>query len=150
MDRQTFERLSLNDQVKFINTRPSATMKQIAAEIGMPASSLSHLFSQSGYVRVKGVYVKKEALTPQSDSLQELLQYKDQILSMVLKECHEQPTEKLDFSFLNNYDQTKKKIVSFALPEDFVTEIDVFIKNTGYIKQSVFALSIYQLMKHFG
>jgi hypothetical protein len=57
-------------------------MNQIAAEIGIPASSLSHLFSRLRYEQVKGVYVKKEA---ESDDLQELFQYKDQILAMVLE-----------------------------------------------------------------
>jgi hypothetical protein len=147
MDRKTFERLSLKDQMKFVNERSGNSMKQIAAEIGIPASSLSHLFSRAGYERVKGVYVKKEA---ESDDLQELFQYKDQILAMVLKGHKEKPPEQLDFSFLNNYDNTKKKIISFSLPEDFVNEIDAFVKTTGYLKQSVYALAIYQLINRHG
>lgn len=155
MDRQEFESLSLEKQVAYVNERPQMTLKQIAQEIGIPASTLSQIFTKAGYERIKGIYVKQPQLenpqsesSPQSKDLEELLQHKDQLL-MLLKEQQHQPSNQLDFSFLNRY-VGNKKTISFDLPEDFVEEIDAFVKATGYKKQSVYALAIYQFMQNYG
>lgn len=146
MDRQTFESLPLEEQVNYVNERPGMTMSQIGAEIGVPASTLSNLFSRAGYQRIKGVYVKTEIETP-NDDLQQLLQYKDQLIAMVLREQQVQPSDKMDFSFLNNYDDKTKKTVSYDLPHDFVKEMQEFVKTTGYSKRSVVMLAIYEFMQ---
>lgn len=147
MDRQTFESLTLEKQVAYMNERPRMTMKEIGAEIGIPASTLSNLFSNAGYTRKKGLYVKTETEAPQNDDLEQLLQYKDQIIAMVLKEQQDQTSDSFDLSFLNNYDHKNKKTISFDLPVEFVDEIDAFVKVTGLKKQSVYALAFYQLMQ---
>ncbi len=150
MDRQEFKSLRLEEQVAYVNKRSQMTMGQIAEEIGIPASSLSQLLTREGHRRVNGFYVKAGTEAPQTNDLQELLQYKEQILAMVLKEQQEQTSKKLDFSFLNNYNQKHKKTISFDLPEAFVNEIDMFVKATGYKKQAIYALAIYQLMQKHG
>lgn len=149
MDRQLFESWTLEDQVNFVNERSKMTMAQIAEEVGVPASSLSNIFSREGYRRDKGIYVKSQTTQPQKDDLRELLQYKEQILAMVLKEQQTQTPKQLSFSFLNNYDHKNKKTISFDLPEAIVDEIDAFVKSIGYKKQSVYALAIYELMQKY-
>jgi len=109
LDRQSFENLTLEEQVIYVNERPKMTMGQIAEEVGIPASSLSNIFCKKGYRRDKGFYVKSQTKQPQKDDIQELLQYKEQILAMVLKEQENQTPKQLNFSFLNNYDYKNKK-----------------------------------------
>jgi hypothetical protein len=151
MDRQTFKSLPLEEQVNYVNERPGMTMSQIGAEVGIPASTLSNLFSRAGYQRIKGVYVKTtETEAPQNDDLQELLQYKEQIIAMVLREQQDQSSDKMNFSFLNNYDDKNKKTASFDLPSDFAKEMEDFIEATGYKKRSVIMLAIYEFMQRHG
>lgn len=154
MERQEFESLSFEQQVAYVNERPQMTLKQIAQEIGIPASTLSQIFTKAGYERVKGIYVKQPQFeeshptkSPEED-LQELLRYKEQLLNLLREQQHQAPS-KLDFTVLDCYG-VNKKAVSLELPEDQIEEINAFIKKTGLKKQSLFSLAIYQFMKNFG
>jgi len=154
LERQEFEALTFKEQLEYVNQRTQMTVKQIAEEIkGMPPSSLSKIFAEKGYRRVKGLYVKTEK-TPQSSStkddsenpLQELLQYKDQLIAMVLKN-QQQSSNQLDFSFLENYQNQDKKTITFELPEEMAKQFDSEIARKGYKKLSVLNLLIYEFLQ---
>lgn len=154
MKRQEFESLSFEQQVAYVNQRPQMTLKQIAQEIGIPASTLSQIFTKAGYERVKGTYVKQPQFeeshltkSPEED-LQELLQHKEQLLNLLREQQHPTPN-KLDFTVLDCY-VGNKKAVSVELPGDQIEEMDAFIKKMGLKKQSFFSLAIYQFMKNYG
>lgn len=154
MERQEFEALTFKEQLEYVNQRTQMTVKQIAEEIkGMPPSSLSKNFAEKGYRRVKGLYVKTEK-TPQSsstkddteDPLQELLQYKDRLIAMVLKN-QQQSSNQLDFSFLENYQNQDKKTITFELPEEMAKQFDSEIAKKGFKKQAILNLLIYQFLQ---
>lgn len=158
MNRQEFESLTLEKQVEYVNQWPNMKVKEIAEEIGMPASSLSTVLSNGGYRRIKGIYVKQPQLeapneeshlikTPEKD-LQELLKHKEQLLNL-LKEQQYQVPGKLDFTVLDCY-AGNKKAVNLELPEDQIEEMNAFIKKTGLKKQSFFSLAIYEFMRNYG
>lgn len=154
MERQEFEALTFEEQLEYVNQRYQMTVKQIAEEIkDIPPSSLSKIFAEKGYRRVKGLYVKTEK-TPQSssikddseDPLQELLQYKDQLIAMVLKN-QQQSSNQLDFSFLENYQNQDKKTITFELPEEMAKQFDSEIAKKGFKKQAILNLLIYQFLQ---
>lgn len=154
MERKEFEGLSLEEQLAYVNKRPTMKVHEIAKEINMPASSLSNLFSDAGYKRVSGLYVKKtELLNEEShliksskENLQELLQHKEQLLNLLKEQPYQAPS-KLDFTVLDCY-AGNKKAVNLELPEDQIEEMNAFIKKTGLRKQLFFSLAIYQLMQN--
>lgn len=154
MDRKTFEVLSFKKQLEYVNERAHVTIKEIADEIeGMPPSSLSQIFSQRGYRRVKGLYVKSEQklqVNPSKENLgnplQELLNYKDQLIAMVLSETKEKP-KLLDFSFLEQFEGQTKKTITFDLPEEMIKDLDRFIINKGLKKQTLMSLIVYSFLE---
>jgi hypothetical protein len=147
LDRQAFEALTLHEQLSFMNKRSEMTLKEIVKEIqGMPASSLSQIFSKKGYQRQKGIYVKVESEATNND-FQELLRFKDQLISLVLREQQQETSKKLDFSFLNQFDPKKKKTITFDLPEVLADQLDSFVKASGFKKQAVYSLAIYELVQ---
>lgn len=154
MDRKTFESLTLEEQLKYVNDRREMTTREIGETIGMPPSSLSNLFSNVGYKRVKGIYIKKEQ-TPQNSSvetpiyLQELLQYKEEIIAMV--QGKRPYSTQIDFSFLKQFDkEIGKKTLTFDLPEELAERLEAFVTGSGYKKQAVLSLAIYNFLQNYG
>ncbi|MBO1005905.1 hypothetical protein [Pseudogracilibacillus auburnensis] len=152
MDRKTFEVLSFKKQLEYVNQRSGMTVKQISEEIkGMPPSSLSKTFAEKGYRRVKGIYVKKEQIpqliSSKEDPLQELLRYKDEIISMVLEKQHYQSIQ-FDFSFLEQYEKQNKKTITFDLPEEMANQFNSLVAKKGYKKQAVWNLLVYSFLQN--
>ena len=152
MNRKTFEEvLTFEEQLKFVNDRPHLTVKEIAKVIdGMPSSSLSKIFNQKGYRRSQGLYVKTKQ-TPQSqspaeDCLQELLDYKDALISMALGNQQQQSTE-LDFSFLEQYEGQNRKTISFDLPEELANQFNSAVAKKAYKKQALMSLLVYEFLQ---
>lgn len=161
MDRQLFESLPIEKQVEFMNERPKKKLKEIAEEIGMPASSLGSIFNKAGYVRRQGLYVLDEAKAetpqaestesapiPQNEELQELLQYKDQLIALVTeKEKQEAP---LDFSTLSQYKDEDGKInwstLTFQIPTELHEQLDEYLEKRGYKKQFLLSLIVQQFL----
>lgn len=153
MDRQTFEALSIEKQVSYMNERPKQTLKQIAEEIGIPPSSLSQLFLKEGYVRKSGIYLKDDSKKETekeapADDLQELLKYKEELISLVLQS--QQQEAPLDFSVLGDYKDEAGKIhwsnLTFQIPKELHAELDEFLERRGYKKQFLLSLLIKQFL----
>lgn len=150
MDRQTFEALPIENQVSYMNERSHMKLKEVAEEIGIPPSSLSQLFLKAGYVRKSGLYAKDETKKePEkevavSDDLQELLQYKDELLAMVLQSKKQETP--LDFSVFGNYKDETGKIqwstLTFQIPTELHAELDEFLEKRGYKKQFLLSLLV--------
>jgi hypothetical protein len=155
LERQDFEALTFKEQLEYVNQRPQMTVKQIAEGIkGMPPSSLSKIFSEKRYRRVKGLYVKTEQ-KPQSssskdsveDPLQELLHYKDQLIAMVLGKQHHQSNQ-LDFSFLEQYENQNKKTITVDLPEEMANQFNSLIAKKGYKKQAIWSFMVHSFLEN--
>lgn len=153
MDRQTFEAMTIEQQVTYMNERSNMKLKEVAEEIGIPASSLSQLFIKAGYVRKQGIYskdetqkeVEKEVVA--SDDLQELLQFKDQLLALLQSKPQDAP---LDFSVLSEYKDDEGKMewstLTFQIPKQLHGELDEFLEKRGYKKQFLLSLLVKQFL----
>jgi len=155
LERQEFENLTFTEQLEYVNQRTHMTVEEIAKEIkGMPPSSLSKIFSEKGYRRVKRLYVKSEQM-PQSssskdtaeDPLQELLHYKDQLIAIALGKQHHQSNQ-LDFSFLEQYKSQNKKTVTFDLPEEMVVQFNSLVAKKGYKKQAIWSFMVHNFLEN--
>lgn len=150
MDRKTFESLTLEQQLIFVNKRQQMTTKQIADEIGMPPSSLSKIFTEKGYKRIRGKYVKKEKLSSHKEPselspFEELLQYKDQLIDIALQKQHQQP-QLLDFSVLSQFKRDKETI-TFDCPAELSQKLNEVLTKRGYKKQALLSLLIYHFLQ---
>lgn len=158
MNRQEFESLPIEKQVSFMNERSEKKLKDIATEIGIPASSLSQLFIKSGYTRKSGVYIKDVKEEPTENrteevvgipnELNELLQHKDELIALLQKDQQEEKA--LDFTVLNQYKDDSGKIqwsnLSFQLPTDLHNQLDEYLEKRGYKKQFLLSLIIQQFL----
>ncbi len=157
LNRQDFESLSIEQQISYMNERGNMKLKDIAAEIGIPASTLSQLFIKAGYTRKSGIYTKetresektKESVVSAPDELKELIQYKDELISLVLRSKQEEKA--LDFSVLNEYKDESRKInwstLTFQIPTELHTQLDEYLEMRGYKKQFLLSLIIKQFLE---
>lgn len=156
LERQDFENLPFEKQLKYVNERNDMTLEEIARTIGIPQSSLSGIFAKRGYRRERstGQYVKSEENPPSkkttslfsSKDLQELLRYKNQLIALALEKQQNQ-LNRIDFSFLTKFENQNKKTIAFDLPEELANDFNAVVTKTGYKKQAILTFLIYDFLQ---